>query len=498
MLNRLSFVFFAAAIASSACTSSDDGIWMPPSADGKADGFTTIKGSDIPSAFVDPNKSYMIKRTIANLSTVGALDTDETSLAKRVDGIIANMPADGAMHLAELVRMENPTIHQSLFPGEQAALPKLWKMMEAPDSNDTVYGPKDNFGVLDSSTQPAAAVPPASLAISTLSTDLQAPAQRLENLYNSDSDASTVTLADLAMGVANPGAFTQAEVTAFGTIQAVFRDKAVAVSTAQLDVSPGPGAFTHDATLGPASFHMTGNTAFDELRNLNGSSLTTSLTATQTISTTAALPMGAQVLVLDQDSGAETVFGTGNVPGLTRGEYIFEVWQNGQRSFATNADLPAMATTSQIPMSDKLDYTLVSGLAPLVKNVASATATYQNYYGYTYAVHFTYDKTAMPLPPMASTQAVQVTASPAITIPVGRYSFPQSNAQFFVFANNVAWFSYGSQQYRLLPVGNNGVAATRLQATSFSVVFDTSNNTLSCGNCNPSISVQLKSSMRDI
>jgi len=497
MLNRLSLVFFAAAIASSACTSSDDGIWMPPAADGKADGFTTIQGSDIPSAFVDPNKSYMIKRTIANLSAVGALDADETSLAKRVDGIIANMPADGSMHLAELVRMENPTIHSSLFAGEQAALPKLWKMMEAPETTDSVYGPKDNFGVLDSSTQPAAAVPPASLAISTLATELQAPAQRLENVYNSDNDASTVTLADLASGVANPGAFTQAEVTAFGGIQAVFRDKAVAQSTAQLDVSPGPGPFAHDATLGPASFHMAGTTAFDEVRNLNGS-MSLSLTATQTMATTVALPANAQVLVLDQDTGNESVFGSGQVPSLGRGVYVFEVWQNGQRAFVTNADLPATTANNQIQLNDKLDYTLVSGLTPLVRNLNSATATYQSYYGYTYAVHYTFDKTTLPPPANAAQQAVTGTASPTLTIPVGRYSFPQSNAALYVYANNVAWFSYGGTQYRLLPLANSGNAPTRLQAPGLSVVFDASNNTLSCGNCNPSISVQLKSSMRDI
>jgi hypothetical protein len=204
------------------------------------------------------------------------------------------------------------------------------------------------------------------------------------------------------------------------------------------------------------------------------------------------------VLVLDQDAGTETVFGAGNVPSLSRGVYVFEVWKNGQRAFSTNAELPATSTTNQIPLSDKLDYTLVSGLAPLDKNVASATATYQNYYGYTYAVHYTYDKTAMPMPMGANAQAVQVTTSPTITIPVGRYTLAGSNAQFFVYANNVAWFSYGNQQYRLLPVGNNGTAPTRLQANGLSVVFDTQSNTLTCGNCNPYISVQLKSSSRDI
>ena len=73
-----------------------------------------------------------------------------------------------------------------------------------------------------------------------------------------------------------------------------------------------------------------------------------------------------------------------------------------------------------------------------------------------------------------------------------------SNAALYVYSNNVAWFSYGSNQYRLLPIANSGNAPTRLQAQGLSVVFDASTNMLSCGNCNPSINVQLKGSMRDI
>lgn len=470
---------------------------MPPGGNGKADGYTTIKGSDIPSAYVDANKSYMIQRNIANLATVGALDSVEAPLAKRIDGIIANMPSDGLLNLAELVRMENPTINGSLFSQEKAALPKLWKLVEAPETDDAVFGLKDNFGTVDQSLPPAAAVPPASLLITSLAADLQDPATRLQNLYNSDGNAATVTLSDLAMGVANPAAFTPTEVAAFSTIQAVFRTQAVATSIAQIDLSPGPGTATHDATLGPATFHFSGTTKLDETRSGYYTTLTTSLVATQTLSSTVTLPANTQLLVVSQDSGAETVFPAGAVPNLSQGEYVFEAWLGGARSFATNAVLPVMNSQQQVPLNDKLDYTFTSGLSSLVRNLNSATQTLSGSY-YTYAVHYTYDKMTIPPPANATAAAVTATNTPTVTIPVGRYSFPQYNAKLYVYANGVMWFSWGNSQYRLLPQANNGVAPSRFAATNFNLGFDVPSNTVSCSSCQPSFSLKLDASMRDI
>jgi hypothetical protein len=492
-------------LASSACTSTgSDDIWMPQGGEGgKADGYTTVKGSDIPSAYVDPNKYYIIKRQIGSLTTVGALDADETTLAKRVDGIIANMPADGAMHLAELVRMEDPTIHASLFPGEQAALPKVWKIMQAPDAHDLLAGPTDNFAALDTSTQPAAAVPPANLAIASLSSDLQAPAQRLENLYNSDGITSTVTLADLAMGVANPGSFTPDEVTAFGKIQAVFRTQAVAYGVARLSVSPGPGPFTYDGTLGAVGFHVAGKMSLSEERSVwsNETSMTTSFTATQSTSATASPPTGGQVLVLSQDSGNEATFGQGAVPSFPAGTYVFEVWQAGQRTFSSNASLPAMTTTQTIDLHDKLDYALASGLNILARNVVSATATQSSSYPYptTYDVQYSYDKAASPMPANASQPAFAATNSPAVTLPVGRYSFPQQGVILYVYAGNILWVSVNGSLARMLPMGNRGSAPNMFEtSTSPYVTFTASNNQLNCSNSGCSISVTLDGSMRDI
>lgn len=482
----------ALALVSACASSPDDTIWMPPGgAGGKADGFTTIKGSDIPSTYVDATKSYMIARNIKNLSTVGALDAVETKLTARIDGIIANLPADGKMSLPELVRMENPTIFSSLFPEEKAALPKLWKMMEAPDSNDTLYGPRDNFGTVDTSVPPAAAVPPASLAISSLPTDDQAPATRLENVYDSDSDATTVTLSDLAMGVANPASFTPTEEMAFGAIQAIFRTKAVATSAATFVISPGPGTFSKDATLGGASFRITGTTEIDEDRTINYTTLTTTLVAKQALAATVTPPTGAQVLVINQDSGTENAFGAGTVPSFPAGEYVYEVWQNGARSFSTNAELPAMTTQSTIDLGNQLDYTLSSGLADLVRNVRSTTGS--SSYG---SLHATFDTAAVTPPAMVDAGVVNGVSSPTVTLPVGRYSLPQ-NVVLYVYPNNVVWLSASGQLSRMFPTGNYGSAPHVLATRSGQQqTFDTTTNQLYCPY--QGVNTRLDASMRDI
>jgi hypothetical protein len=466
-------------------------------ADGKADGFTLIKGSDIPSQYVSANKYYMISRSIEILTKVGALDQAQTDLAKRVDGIIANMPANGSMQLAELVRMEDPSIFGSLFPAEKTALPKLWKLAEAPDSNTLVAGQRDSFGMVDSSLPPAAAVPPANLAINTLATpELQTAATRLQNVYNSDNSATTVTLADLAQGVANPASFTPAEITAFGTIQAVFREKAVAQSTSELVLSPGPGEFTKDETLGPVQLHITSTTKIEEDRNAYSTQMTISMSATQTIVTTADLPQNAFAVALSY-GGSESVFSTGAVPAIGAGDFIFEVWQNGNRTFATNADLPITSSTESIQLIDKLDYKLMSGLAPLVRNLTEATQAHNSSYN-TFHTHYTYDKAALPPPAMVAATAVSATETPTVTIPVGRYSFPQSQSTFYVYPNNVLWFSRGAQMIRLVPAGNNGTKPTRFVGIgNTGLSFDSATNQLTY-NQQPYVSARLDGSMRDI
>jgi hypothetical protein len=475
----------------SACTTAAD-IWYPPGGEGgKADSFTTIKGSDIPSAYVSTSSSYVIARQIDSLENAGALDMVETRLAKRIDGIIANMPQDGKLHLAELVRMEDPSIFGSLFSDEKAALPRLWVKVEAPSTNHLVVGPDVGFGIVDTASPPGPAVPPSSLDITTLPTpDMQSAATRLQNIYNADSDATTVQMADLNNGISNPGAFTQAEVNAFGTINALFREKAVAVADATLVLSVGPGPFSSTASLGPVDFAFSGVTRIEEDRNHTSSTLTLRLIANQTQTAMAAMPMDHKVVVINKDSTAEAVFGPGAVPAVTEGPHVFEVWHAGQRVFSTNAVLPATTRDQRIDLGDKLDYTLMTALAPLVRNTVSATFASSSF-----TARFTHDRTTVPPMGTPHATALQRVATPAVKIPVGRYTFPSVQTQLLVYPNNVLWIQRGGQSFRMLPIGNGNIP-TRFWNAQLSASFDTTNNQFHMSS--PSFSITLNASMRDI
>lgn len=474
----------------SGCSSSGDDIWFPnDDPGGKAD-IPTIHGSDIPSAHADATKSYLLARRIDGLRQAGALDEVESRLAQRIDGIIANMPTDGRLHLAELVRMEDPAIHDSLFPDEAAALPGLWKKVEAPSTNALVVGPDASFGVLDTASPPGPAVPPANLAIAALATDLQSAANRLQNVYNADGDAATVMLTDLDNGIANPGAFTPAEVSAFSTIKAIFREKAVATSDATLVVSPPPGPFTHAMTLGPIAFEIAGSTRYEEERTHANSALTVRFIGTQSTTATATLPMDAKVLLIHKELGSETVFGTGPVPALSGGPHVVEVWQAGVRVFSTTAQLPVMTREQRLELNDKLDYTLTTGLSPLVRNTVSATAT-----GSTFTAKFSYDKATVPPTGVPNATALQRTATPTVKIPVGRYAFPQAQATLLVFPNNVLWVQRGTTMFRLLPQ-SNGTLPSRFVNTQLSASFEAANSAFSMSS--PSLNTVVTASMRDI
>jgi hypothetical protein len=457
-----------------ACTASDDGIWFPAEdPGGKADAFTTINGSDIPSTNVDPNKRYMLSRRIDGLQMVGALDMVQDPLVRRIDGIIANMPADGNLHLAELVRMESPNIHPSLFPAEQAALPQLWKMMEAPDTNNSLVGAGAAFGVVDSSLPPGPAIVPANLAITSLSTDYQDAARRLQNVHNNDNNAATLQLIDLDQAIAAPQPFTPAEIQLFHQLQLVFREKAVATSAAETAVSPIPGTYTKDQTLGPIGIHVDGVTHIDEERVMNTSwQLTVRLSATQTQTTTVTLPQDAKLFVLNKDSRDERVTG-GGVFAIDNGQYVVEVWKAGQRTFSTNLQTPALTRNETLNLTEQLDYTLTTGISPLVRNIRSA-----GFANSAYTLKATFDKTVVPPQAPVDQNVLPRLASPVVKLPTGRYTVPSlGNVALLVYPNNVLWVQRGQEMYRLLPYGNNA-GGIRYYTSSLQMSFEPTSNVL--------------------
>jgi hypothetical protein len=496
-MKRLASSLLLSSLLAACGSDSDSDIWFPAEdPGGKADVFGTIKGSDIPSQHVDPSKSYILSRQIKTLQQVGAFDMVQDRLALRIDGIIANMPTDGKFHLAELVRMETPAIHDSLFPDEVAALPSYWKMMEAPATNDVVVGPDATFGVVDAALPPGPAAVPANLAITSLAADLQTAASRLQNKYDADANPSTVQYPDVLNGIANPGAFTPAEIAAFQRIQIVFREQAVAIAAPEIVVSPSPGPYVTNVMVGPIQLRVDGDTRFDEERTHTGTQLQTTLVATQNQVTTATLPQDAKLLMINKGSLGESTSSTG-VVSVGAGQHVFELWQNGQRTFHTNVHSPALTRLQTLDLRDQLDYTLVAGLAPLVRNVVSATGTSSSA-----NAKFNFTKTAVnPTEPINQT-ALTRTATPILKIPAGRYPIPNVNMTLHVYPNNVMWIVTGNatnnnQGFRLLPqAGPSGAPPTRFVHQQLTATFDVATSNLRL--INSSVNVTLTAAMRDV
>ncbi len=480
-------------LATACASDGDEDIWMPPSdPGGKGDAVSTIKGTDIPSAHVDPSKSYLLSRQIRSLQDAGAFDMIESRLASRIDGIIANMPSDGRLHLAELVRMEEPQIHSSLFPDEVAALSRIWKKVEAPSTSELVVGADASFGAVDAALPPGPAVPPASLPISSLLTEHQEAATRLQNRFNADGNTTTVSYTDVNMGIASPGAFTPAEVTAFNAILLVFKEQAIAKADARVAVSPAPGAYAKNLNVGPIGLAIQGSMVIEEVRSRNGAQLRTTLAATQAHTTTATLPADAKVLLIAKDSGTEAVFGPGPAPAF-QGPTVLEVWQSGQRIYSSNATLPDLTRNAKLDLTSKLDYTLVAGVTPLVRNVVSASRIANG----TLEAKFRFDKVATPATGTVDASVLTATATPTVKLPVGRYTLPMVNWVFHVYPGNVLWLTQGTNAQRLLPRMTNGNQSVPggFEVDGLNLRFDAATNGLTISN---QFNRALTGAMRDL
>jgi hypothetical protein len=188
------------------------------------------------------------------------------------------------------------------------------------------------------------------------------------------------------------------------------------------------------------------------------------------------------------------VFGAGAVPSFPAGEYIFEIWKNGARAFSTNAELPTMTAQNQIDLGDKLDYTLTTGLSPLVRNVRSTTGG-----GYNATLHATYDTAAVTPPAMVDQNVVKQLASPKVSLPIGRYTIAQ-NTVLYVYADDVLWVGMNGTMYRMYPyVTGYDNHSAHMFATrgSPNATFDTTSNVFSAS-YPYTTSKKLDASMRDI
>lgn len=479
-----------------ACAEDED-IWMPPAADGKTDSAVQIlKGSDIPSQYVGANKHYLTSRRIDRLEALSALKDVMDSTAKRADGIIANLPANGRLDAAELVRMESSTIYPTLFPEEQQALPKLWDLLETAGPTPTpVAVPAPDLTVTEQLDQPSGLTYPTSILISTLSTDMQPVAKRVQLVFNADSNANTIQVADIDKVLADPQAFTPTEVTQLNAIKLLFTERATSNEDAKAKV-PEPGQQSKTTTFGQMSLELVNNLVIHENRTayMYGGpmrSWTVALTLDQTNAVTLHSQANNKVLVVELDSGNETVFSEpdivyGNHPV---GNVVIERYDMmGARQETHQVALPPFqAGQTSTPINGVIDYRLFVGSTELKKNVYSTVQS-----GYNWVVDARYEKTTQIVPGI-NQQYIDALATPKSTLPTGRYEVAttQGNAALDLYPEGVAVGHWNSQTSRLVPYWNN-YQSLYAPVANLSCVFTPANNTFTCGG----VTVQLTAANR--
>lgn len=392
-------------------------------------------GNQIPSPHVKANATYLTARRVDTLAKVGALSGVALELASRVDGIIANQPADGRFSIEELLQIEKPGFVETLFPEEKAALPKVWSMLETIRSvpANVTLPALATLEAIDLSTPAGAPIKPAELDIATLGNPtLIAAAKRLQLTKNADGDASSVAEVDLDAAIATPGPYTPDEIDAFKKIKELFLARAGTSLRAKVQVTD-PGTTTKVlGNWGPAKLTFDQTVAVTETRSrtfhrspfgFNRSATSLDVTLVETLVRTAnvTLPANHFLVILDDTSEQELVSTGGELVKPVAGASTIEVWTGGVRVNRFRARLPALdATRENKDLKDFADHAFVgkSG-APLFRNVVDAKRTVQSYDQAW--VKYDYAKTAAPPLANLETTALPEVVTPTIPLASGRY-----------------------------------------------------------------------------
>jgi hypothetical protein len=458
---------------------------MPPSANGKADGVQILKGSDIPSQYVDSGKHYLTTRKIETLEAVAALKDMPDMVAKRADGIIANLPVNGRIEAAELVRMESAQIFPTLFPEEQQALPALWALLEAPNPTaSTIAVPVDDLTVAEQLTQPSGLTYPASLLISSLPGDLQTVSKRVQLVFNGDANALTIQIADIDKVLADPQAFTPAEVTQLNTVKKIFAERATSSSEAKAKV-PTPGHSSKTTTFGQMSLELTSDIALKERRQIYYDNLSlwgVTMTLEQTLGATLHAPANAKLILLQLDtgeeiiySGADVVFGEHPV-----GNVVLERYDMGARKETHSIALPAFKPgVHSTGLNNVIDCKLVTANnTPLLKNaVAYSTANHYQFLDSVFAP-------TMNVNASIPQSTIDNLATQKSSLPSGRYELQTQVGLLAVdlYPEGVVMVHLNAQTAKLYPGSSGPLRMLTAPVSNVSVRFVPSANQITVGN----------------
>jgi hypothetical protein len=429
-----SLLSLAAASAGVGCAAPDEiGPDGEVTAEGEDELIGRVAGSSLNSPNAKSSATYLTARRVDTLQQVGALTGVALGLAARVDGIIANQPADGRVSVQELLQIEKPGFIETLFAEEKAALPKVWETLETTRgvATNVTLPPNLTLEAVDLSTTGGAPIKPAKLAIASLDAGLVAAARRLQLTRNDDGDAETVTEADLDAAIATPGPYTPDEVKSFQAIKALFVARAGTALRAKVQVTD-PGTTTKLlATWGPAKLSYDQLVSYQERRsrsffggNRSGSSLDLNITAGLNRAANVALPPDHFLVILDETSESEVVSKGGAIQKPAAGPSTVEVWSGGVRLARFRARLPAFASTQENKdLSAFGDYGFVAkNGSPLFRNVTDAKMN-RNSADSVWA-NWSYDLAQKPVPAAAEPWVLGELVTPGFAIVPGRYEVP--------------------------------------------------------------------------
>ncbi|HRI50809.1 MAG TPA: hypothetical protein PLW65_11560 [Pseudomonadota bacterium] len=394
---------------------------------------TRMQGSTIASPNVDKAKTYLSVRSIGTLESVGALSGALATLARRVDGVIGAKPADGRFSVAEILRMEQPAYIRTLFPEERAALPALWALLETTPLDPTAVNVANlpTFAPVDASTAATKPLKPPKLAISSLPSSVLTQARRLEMVVDSDGDRETITEADIDDPLGDPDPWTEDEIDAFKAIKQLFIARAGTTLKYALQVPPPFSSHTTVATWGGASLEVEQSLRYEETRSAtffrgaSDSSLDVYLNARRASRAVLNLLPGQSLVLIDINSETERLV-SGELNWEFSGTVVAEVWSGGTRLGSYRAALPKIASVDErVDLKDYIDYQLVSGATPLVKNATTAAVRYDAYYTQ-YSASFTFDTAALPRPAGVDSSALDKLVTPKSSLMPGRYEMAVS------------------------------------------------------------------------
>jgi hypothetical protein len=469
----------ASLLLTSACATDTEHWWPTTSAGGKADGVQLLDGSDIPSQYVSANKKYLTSRQLDSLEQVHAFAGTMHAVAMRADGVVANHPADGRLDAGELARFETGELAESLFPEEKAALPKLWKLLEAPSGNAvSMANIAPELEPTEHRVEPSGVVAPASVAISSLATEWQTLAKRVELLANGDGNASTIQVADVDHALANPGPFTPAEIEQLKLIKLDILARGTSAVVAEVIV-PRPGHTTTHGMIGSLAIDFVTDVSIREERSLSGwershssRSFSGNLYFDWTANATLHTREADSLVLMQLDTGKETVVSGSEIelPELA-GSVVVERYVAGARQETSLVAFPAFSPGSHMGdynWGQYLDYDFV--LADHTRLVRSVTSTrYESRFYYNlndtsqqWFATFRWDLQGSPSP--GENNEADVLAhveAPRLPLPTGRYAQALSNGEIAyvdIYRPGVFFGRVGNKSAQLMRSGDSFAA----------------------------------------